>query len=106
MKYALAKPDPILGSPLIVDLPASRQPKLILRIDYVTTPQARGLHWTVPTVVNPHQSPFLYTLSAPINARSWIPLQDSPGVRQTYSARVRTPKELRAVMSGRISYSL
>lgn len=99
--FRLGKPDPILGSPLIVDLPASRQQKLILRIDYVTTPQARGLHWTVPTVGNPHQSPFLYTLSAPINARSWIPLQDSLRVRASYSAHIHTSDNLFALMAAK-----
>jgi leukotriene-A4 hydrolase len=99
--FRLGKPDPILGSPLIVDLPSSRQQKLILRIDYVTQPEARGLHWTVPTVGNPHQSPFLYTLSAPINARSWIPLQDTLRVRAPYSAHIRTPDNLLALMAAK-----
>ncbi len=99
--FRLGKPDPILGSPLIVDLPASRQQKLILRIDYVTTPQARGLHWTVPTAVSPRQSPFLYTLSAPINARSWIPLQDTLRVRAPYSAHIHTSDNLFALMAAK-----
>jgi leukotriene-A4 hydrolase len=99
--FRLGKPDPILGSPLIVDLPASRQQKLILRIDYLTTPQARGLHWTVPTVGNPHQSPFLYTLSAPINARSWIPLQDTLRVRAPYSMHIHTSDNLFALMAAK-----
>jgi leukotriene-A4 hydrolase len=99
--FRLGKPDPILGSPLIVDLPASRQQKLILRIDYVTQPEARGLHWTVPTLSNPHQSPFLYTLSAPINARSWIPLQDTLRVRAPYSAHIHTADNLFALMAAK-----
>ena len=99
--FHLGKGDPILGRPLIVDLPASKQQKLVLRIDYETTPQARALHWSVPTPGNPHQSPFLYTLSAPINARSWIPLQDTPRVRATYSAHIHVPDKLITLMSAK-----
>jgi leukotriene-A4 hydrolase len=99
--FHLGKADPILGRPLIVDLPASTQQKLVLRIDYETAPQARGLHWSVPTAGNPRQSPFLYTLSAPINARSWIPLQDTPRVRASYSAHIHAPDNLVTLMAAK-----
>ncbi len=99
--FHLGKANRILGRPLIIELPASRQPKLVLRIDYETAPQARGLQWSGPTPGNPHQSPFLYTLSAPINARSWIPLQDTPRVRATYSAHIHTPDNQVALMAAK-----
>ncbi len=99
--FHLGKADPILGRPLIIDLPASRQPRVVLRIDYATAPQARGLQWSGPTPGNPHQAPFLYTLSAPINARSWIPLQDTPRVRATYSAHIHTPDNQVALMAAK-----
>ncbi|MFI4889008.1 MAG: leukotriene A4 hydrolase C-terminal domain-containing protein [Steroidobacterales bacterium] len=97
--FHLGKADPILGSPLVVDLPVSKQEKLTIRIEYETAPNARGLHWRVPTVRFPRQPLFLYTLSAPINARSWIPLQDTPRVRATYRAHVHTPANLVALMA-------
>ncbi|MEZ4791243.1 MAG: M1 family metallopeptidase [Flavobacteriales bacterium] len=43
--------------------------------------------------------PFLFTQGQAILTRSWIPVQDSPGIRFTYAATVRVPSELMAVMS-------
>lgn len=88
--------DPILGSPLTVDLPAGASH---VRIRYSTSPRAAALQWLEPAQTAGKKSPFLFTQSQAINARSWIPLQDSPGVRITYDARIRVPKNLLALMS-------
>lgn len=94
--YTLGEPDPILGSPLRITMPpgATR-----VRIRYRSVPQASGLQWLTPAQTAGGKQPFLFTQSQAIHARSWIPLQDTPQVRATYSATVRTPKALRAVMS-------
>ncbi len=97
--YRLAAPDPNLGSALSVDLPVNRPSPLKVRVRYRTSPEASGLQWLTPAQTAGQQHPFLFTQSQAIHARSWIPLQDSPAVRVTYDAVVRTPPALVAVMS-------
>ena len=45
------------------------------------------------------KQPFLFTQGQAILTRSWIPLQDSPGVRVSWKARIRAPQHLRPLMS-------
>lgn len=64
-----------------------------ISISYSTRPDAEALQWV------DGDSPFLYTQSQAILARTWIPCQDSPGVRITYEATVQCPPGLLALMS-------
>lgn len=96
--YHLGETDPDLGAPLSINLPAGLS-ELEVRVRYRTSPSASGLQWLTPAQTAGKKQPFLFTQSQAIHARSWIPLQDSPGVRVTYDAVIRTPAELLAVMS-------
>lgn len=88
--------DRILGQRLGIKVtPDTRQ----VRIKYQTSPMAGALQWLDPSLTAGKVHPFLFTQSEAIHARSWIPLQDSPGARLTYSAVVRVPKGLTAVMA-------
>jgi aminopeptidase N len=98
--FELGAADPVLGAPLRIRLarPTGDSAPDWVRIHYSTAPGASGLQWLDPPQTAGKQRPFLYTQSQAIHARSWIPLQDTPAVRVTYTARVRTPDGLRAVM--------
>jgi len=97
--FHLEKPDPILGSALVIELPPSRKPLESIRIDYETSPTAAALQWLTKKQTAGGHRAFLYTQSEPIGTRSWIPLQDTPQVRVTYRAKVHTDSNVLAVMS-------
>ncbi len=96
--FRLGAKDPILGAPLEIDLEPGERSVLI---EYETSPAASGLQWLEPPQTAGKRHPFLYSQSQAIHARSWIPLQDSPGVRVTFSARIHAPVPLKALMAAR-----
>lgn len=95
LSYSFGDQSPTHGQALRIEFPA-QFPKV--RIYYHTSPQASGLQWLSKEQSSEKQQPFMYSQSQSIHARSWIPLQDTPAVRLNYQARIRTPKELLAVM--------
>jgi aminopeptidase N len=97
--FHMEKPDPILGSALVIELPPNRKNVESIRIDYETLPTAGALQWLTPKQTAGHHKGFLYTQSQPIGARTWIPLQDTPQIRATYKAKVHTDSDVVAVMS-------
>jgi hypothetical protein len=58
-------------------------------IHYKTRPSAGALQWLSPAQTYDQTHPFLFSQSQAILARTWIPLQDKPGVRFTYTSEVR-----------------
>lgn len=90
------KPDPILGSRLTIQTP---QRPAKVRVTYTTSPQASGLQWLEPAMTAGKRQPFMFSQSQQIHARSWVPLQDTPQVRFTYSARVTAPADTMVLMS-------
>ncbi|RYD80804.1 MAG: M1 family peptidase [Sphingobacteriales bacterium] len=94
--FAMGEEKEFLGSPLQIHIkPATKY----IHIYYKTSPEAAAVQWLDARQTAGGKHPFLFTQSQAILARTWVPCQDGPGVRFTYSATVEVPKDLMAVMS-------
>lgn len=96
LTFHLGESKPHMGRELSIDIMPETK---FIRISYSTSPDAGALQWLTPEQTAGKKSPFLFTQSQAILARTWAPVQDSPGIRFTYRATVRVPKGLMAVMS-------
>ncbi|EDP94957.1 M1 family metallopeptidase [Kordia algicida OT-1] len=96
VKFKLGANDPVLGQALIIPIEADSK---IVAITYETTDKTEALQFLNPQQTADKEHPFLLTQGQAILTRTWIPIQDSPQVRLTYSAKVKVPKELMAIMS-------
>ncbi len=96
LQWELSERDPVFGQKLTIRM---KHPYDVVQIRYRTSPAASGLQWLEPSMTAGGRHPFMFSQSQAIHARSWVPLQDTPSVRYTYSARLRTAPELMALMS-------
>lgn len=93
--FVLGERDPILGTPLSVRVTAGAEK---VRIHYSSSPNATGLDWVDPVGTAGGQYPFLYSQSQPHYARTWIPIQDTPTERLTFTGELYTPPYLVGLM--------
>ena len=94
--FELGESVPLHGSALVVDITPETK---MVTIYYSTSPDAEALDWVSPVQTAGGIEPFMYTQSQAILARTWIPLQDTPGVRFTYDAKITVPPKFLAIMS-------
>ena len=94
--FRLGEHSDVLGQPLYVAIKSDTKK---VNIYYSTTDKTEAIDWLSPNLTAGKKHPFLYTQGEAILTRSWIPLQDSPANRITYSAQVKVPSDLLALMS-------
>lgn len=100
LRFVVGDLDAIKGQPLTVYFPAfapDERRKIVIR--YSTRPDASALQWLSPAQTAGGEKPYLFSQGQAILTRTWVPTQDSPGIRQTYSARIVAPEDLTVVMS-------
>ena len=85
-----------LGAPLSVAIDDKIEQ---VNIYYETTDASNALDWLDPSLTMSKEHPFLYTQGQAVLTRTWIPIQDTPSNRITYSASLKVPSDLLAVMS-------
>ena len=95
-KFELGKDTEFHGKPLHITIEPTTTK---VNIYYSTTKEAIALQWLKPEQTADKKKPFVFSQGESVWSRTWIPCQDSPGIRFTYNAKVTVPKDLLAVMS-------
>ncbi|MCM0664906.1 hydrolase/aminopeptidase [Flavobacterium tyrosinilyticum] len=95
-KFELGAATEFHGKPLHITIDPNTTK---VNIYYNTTKDAVALQWLKPEQTADKKKPFVFSQGESVWSRTWIPCQDSPGIRFTYNAKVTVPKDLLAVMS-------
>lgn len=94
--FVIGENHSLRGQPLHVKLkPGTKH----INIYYQTTEETEAIDWLPKELTFGKKYPYMYTQGQAILTRSWIPVQDTPQNRITYSATVKVPQELLAIMS-------
>lgn len=96
LDYELAPAEPVIGARLRITIPDG---VTAIKIVYKTSPNASALQWLNAEQTQGKRHPFLFSQGECIHTRSFLPCQDSPGVRFTYTAKLHMPKALRGLMA-------
>src|SRR5207253_1116443 len=96
LPWKVGTKDSNLGAPLVIALrPDTRR----IIVTYKSAASAGALLWLTSEQTAGKKAPFLFSQGESIENRSWIPTQDSPGIRQSWEATIHVPAGMTAVMS-------
>jgi leukotriene A-4 hydrolase/aminopeptidase len=96
--FQLESEHPFTGQPLRIEIKPNTE---TVTVNYSTTPESAAMQWLDPEQTLGKKHPFLFTQGQAILSRSWIPIQDSPGIRFTWNANIHAPEAYMVVMSGK-----
>ncbi|KAI0044083.1 leukotriene-A4 hydrolase [Auriscalpium vulgare] len=88
--FTLGTKHAVMGSALHVALPAglTSGSSISVTVFYQTTEDGTALQWLEKEQTQGNQFPYLFSQCQPIYARALAPLQDTPSLKITYTARV------------------
>ncbi|CAF2137034.1 unnamed protein product [Rotaria magnacalcarata] len=79
----------------------SKDSTISIIIHYSTSnTKCSALQWLTKEQTADRQYPYMFSQCQAIHARSLYPCQDTPGVKSTFTAKVKCPKPLTVLMSG------
>ena len=96
LQWALGQGDERRGQPLTVRIGEARR----IAIRYRSAPDAEALQWLTPAQTAGVAIPICSARARRSSTAAGFPTQDSPGIRQTWEARITAPEPLKVVMSG------
>jgi len=96
LPLVVGAPEAGKGAPVTIGIGDAR--RIVIR--YRSGADAAALQFLSPDQTAGKRHPFLLSQGQPTLNRTWIPTQDSPGIRQTWEARITAPEPLKVVMSG------
>ncbi|CED82437.1 leukotriene-a4 hydrolase [Phaffia rhodozyma] len=92
--YKFGERHDAFGSVLHIPIPKTmkyiKDDKLSVKVTYSTTKNCSALGWLTAEQTSGGKHPYLYSQSQAIHARSLFPCQDTPSVKSTYSATVKS----------------
>lgn len=94
IEYTTFSHHPVVGDGIRLIVPHSK----IVQIVYKTSPNASGLQWLDAQQTADKRHPFMFSQGQCLHTRSFLPCQDTPGVRFTFDATISLPNALRALM--------
>ncbi|ORY43806.1 leukotriene A4 hydrolase [Rhizoclosmatium globosum] len=102
VEYSLGTTDACYGTALRVPLKDGLKKGDVVEVKVLYRTSKDGClaaQWLEPSQTVGKKHPYMFTQCQPIYARTLAPIQDSPYVKLKYTAEIRVPSHLRALMS-------